>query len=191
MTCIQFVPQLFDLGGVPVCWDTDVQCPVQDPTVGGTNQYCSGSDVFQNAQGDTYYRVSIPDGAVYALNSVTPHSQQGTQAVGSQQQVSRASSPSQNNPQSPNNPLVGGGSPVHSGASGSQTLTTTTNTPGAAAGAAVVGTAGGFGGFLTGQFCFSGLGSGQRQCVPNWAWLGGGLALLMLVNRGGRRGRLI
>lgn len=191
MTCINFQPDLYDLGFQHVCWDTDVQCPVQDPTTGGTNQYCSGSDVFQNANGDTYYRVSIPDGGVYQLNSITPPSQQQTQPTGNQQQTGRASSPSSNNPQRPNNPAAAGAgsAPVHSGASGSQTLATTA--PGAAAGAAAVGAAGGFGGWLTKTDCIGQTGAGVNMCVPRWIWVGGGIAALALVNRGGRRGRLL
>lgn len=190
MTCINFVPDLYDLGGQHVCWDTDMQCPVQDPTTGGTNLYCGSGNIFQNAQGDTYYRVSTPDGTVYQLNGVTPPSQQQRQPSGNQQQTGRPASPSTNNPQSPNNPAAGGLAPAHTGVSGSQTLVTTT-APGAAAGAAAVGAAGGLGGWLTKTDCLGQAGAGVNMCIPRWVWVGGGLAVLTMVNRGGRRGRLL
>jgi len=181
VTCIGFVPDLYDLGGQHVCWDTDQQCPVQDPTTGGTNAYCSGFDVFMNAAGDTYYRVSIPDGAVYAVNSVTPPSQQGSQAPGSQQPISRPGSPSTNNPQQPIQIIVGSGAPVSSAAPGSQQGPRATNQAGASTGAAVASGLGNIGQVLGTPF-----GTGGFR-LPLWAWLGGGFVLVNAMQR--RRGR--
>lgn len=186
MTCIGFTPQLFDLGGQPVCWDTDLRCPVQDPTTGGTNVYSSGDDVFQNAQGDTYYRVSVPDGTVYLLNHVTPPSQQANQQAGSQQPANRPGSPSTGNPQVPVSAAqVGGAAPVHTGVSGSAALTTTSNQAGAGTGTVIAGGVGGIGNLLGSQW---GIGSFN---MPVWAWLGGGLALASVVRRGRRHGGLL
>lgn len=87
MTLTAFVPDLFDLGGVHVLWQTENNTIVQDPSAGGTNTYTPAGNVFADASGGNLYTVS----STGAVTTVGPRPSSG-QSNGSQQQSNQSPS---------------------------------------------------------------------------------------------------